>query len=105
MAEKIAEIADSIPLADYFRLRVRILKLGALNTLMLNKLSIEYGVKAPLDKLALLILFIISSYIPPLLASLIYTCFIKKEAVKRFDASTYTYNKADSIGEISKLLN
>ena len=104
MAEQIANFADRIPLADYFRLRVRILKLGALNTYMLNKLRQDYGVKAPLDKVALFFLFIVSSFVPPLMATCLFRSFFKKETLRRFDPSTYTYNKADSVGEMSKIL-
>lgn len=104
MAEQISNFAGHIPLADYFRLQVRILKLGALNSYLLNKLSQDYGVKAPIDKVVLCFLFVLSSYLPKLLATLLYRSFCKKETLRRFDSSTYTYSKAESIGEMSVIL-
>ena len=104
MAEQIANLADSIPLADYFRLRIRIIKLGELNSHLLNKLSKGYGLSSPLDKVALFFIFILSSYIPKLLAGLLYSSCCKKETLRRFDESTYTYNKADNTGEMSVIL-
>ena len=79
--------------------------MGALNSLLLNKLSRDYGLKAPMDKVALVFFFIIASFVPRLIGSLLFNSFIKKEAPKRFDESTYTHNKPDSsAGDMSQIL-
>ena len=53
--------------------------------------------------MALFILFIVSSYIPVLMASTLFAMTFKKVEAPRFDASSFTYNKPDS-AEMAKIL-
>jgi len=86
-----------IPLSEYFRMRVRILKLGELNTMMLEWVKRDMGVKTPMDQVTLVIIFIVGSYLPVLIATIVYSMTCKKEVVLKFDPSMYTYNKPDSV--------
>lgn len=97
MTEQVANLAEMIPLSEYFRMKVRILKLGEFNNMMLEWIKRDMGVKPPLHQVALVIMFIVGSYIPMLLATIVYSMTCKKEVVLRFDPSMYTYNKPDSV--------
>ena len=92
-----------MPLSDYFKMRVRILKLGAFCDHLLAWLNTEVGVEPPADKAALCLIFVLSSYIPALLFSIIYAGTCKKHTPPRFDPSMFTYNKPDA-AEIAKIL-
>ena len=80
-----------MPLADYFRLRVRILSLGTLHNLLLWRLRTESRVKPPLDSITLFVLFLVGSFVPPMLVKLLHHCCFKKETPRMFDESTFTY--------------
>lgn len=97
MTEQVANLAEMIPLSEYFRMRVRILKLGELNTMMLEWVKRDMGVKTPMDQVTLVIIFIVGSYLPVLIATIVYSMTCKKEVVLKFDPSMYTYNKPDSV--------
>lgn len=103
IAEQIANVVSMVPLADYFNMPIRILKLGAFCDQMTEWLRQDVGVKAPMDKIALTVLFIFSSYMPALLASLIYAMTCKKEERPRFDSSLFVYNRPDA-AEMAKVL-
>ena len=49
IGEQVANVADLMPLSEYFRMRVRILKLNAFSSQMLRWLSKDVGVKPPMD--------------------------------------------------------
>lgn len=66
-------------------MRIRILKVDELIKAVLNKLNKSYGLKAPLDTVVLVFMFVLGSYIPPLVASVIYHSFIKSEPPKVFN--------------------
>ena len=53
--------------------------------------------------MALFILFIVSSYIPITIASIVFAMTFKKTVAPRFDSSMFTYNKPDS-AEMAKIL-
>ena len=97
MTEQVANLAEMIPLSEYFRMKVRILKLGEFNNMMLEWIKRDMGVKPPLHQVALVIMLIVSSYIPMLLVTIVYSMTCKKEVVLRFDPCMYTYNKPDSV--------
>ena len=103
LAEQIANVAAFMPLADSFKLRTRILKLGAFCDHLQVWLNSEVGVKPPADKAVLCLIFVLSSYLPALLATVIYAGTCKKHTPPRFDPSTYTFNKPDA-AEIAKIL-
>jgi len=60
-------------------------------------------VKPPMDQVALLFLFVIASYIPALLLTIVYAMTCKKKELPRFDPALYTFNKPDA-AEMAKVL-
>ena len=48
-SEQIANIVDMVPLSDYFKMRLRILKVGEFHYQTLLWLQRDLGVKSPLD--------------------------------------------------------
>lgn len=103
IAEQIANVVSLVPLADYFKLPIRILKLGTFCDYTSEWLRQDVGVKSPMDKIALTVLFVVSSYLPALLVSLIYAMTCKKEEKPRFDSSLFVYNRPDA-AEMAKVL-
>ena len=103
VAEQIANVAALMPLSEYFKLRLRVLKLGAFCDHMLDWLKRDVGVKAPMDKFALAVLFLVASYLPALLASIVYSMTCKKEEKPRFDPAMFAYNRPDA-AEMAKVL-
>ena len=67
-----------MPLSEYFNMPIRILKLGSFCGHMLEWLKNDLGVKPPMDKAALALLFVLSSYIPALLVTIVYSLTCKK---------------------------
>ena len=92
-----------MPLAERMHLRVRVLKLGAFCDHCLIWLAKDVGVKPPADKVALFVIFVASSYLPVLIATIFYNALFKKQIPPRFDASMYAFNKPDAV-EINKIL-
>lgn len=66
-----------MPLADYLRLKHRILRLSAFNNHILEALN-RQGFVPPVDKVALFVLFIAGSYLPALIATIFYEALCKK---------------------------
>eukprot|EP00354_Favella_ehrenbergii_P002690 CAMPEP_0170468918 /NCGR_PEP_ID=MMETSP0123-20130129/11924_1 /TAXON_ID=182087 /ORGANISM="Favella ehrenbergii, Strain Fehren 1" /LENGTH=89 /DNA_ID=CAMNT_0010735619 /DNA_START=355 /DNA_END=624 /DNA_ORIENTATION=+ len=89
-------------MSERFRLKQRILRLGAFCDLSAQELQ-RKGVKAPLDKVALALMFIVGSYIPALLLSIFYTVLCKKPEAPRFDPAMHVFNKPDAL-EMTKVL-
>ena len=73
------------------------MRLGAFCNHSLSILQ-KQGIKAPVDKVALTLLFIITSYIPALIFTML---FVKKEP-PRFDPSMHVFNRPDAM-EMSKI--
>ena len=96
VAEQLANVADLMPLSEYFMMRVRILKLNAFCSQLLHWLQKDVGAKSPMDKVALVTLFIIGSYVPALIASIVYSMTCKKEQKPKFDPALFTFNKPDA---------
>ena len=65
--------------------------------MMLEWVKRDMGVKTPMDQVTLVIIFIVGSYLPVLIATIVYSMTCKKEVVLKFDPSMYTYNKPDSV--------
>jgi len=84
-----------MPLSDYFRMRYRILRLGAFCDHVLTSLQ-KSGINDPLDKIVLFLLFVVSSYIPTLIMTLVYTCLCKKPELPRFDPAMHVFNRPDA---------
>ena len=103
MFEQIANIAEMMPLAEYLKIRIRILKLGTFCSQMLTWLRRDVGVKPPIDQVALALLFVIASYIPALLLTIVYAMTCKKKELPRFDPALFTFNKPDA-AEMAKVL-
>ena len=59
--------------------------------------------KPPLDTLAFIGLFVASSYMPALIATIFYTALCKKPEAPRFDPALHMYNKPDA-QEMAKIL-
>ena len=59
--------------------------MGTLKDLALRKLRVDYKVKPPLDNIALCFLFVIGSFVLPMIAKLLYGCLFKKETPRMFD--------------------
>ena len=70
---------------------------------MLTWLRRDVGLKPPMDQAALALIFIVSSYIPALLLTIVYTMTCKKKEQPRFDPALFTFNKPDS-AEMAKVL-
>ena len=102
LSEQIANVADMIPLAEKLRLRQRILRLGVFCDYTLTSLNSQ-GLKPPVDKVALVLLFIVGSYIPALIMTIIYSITCKKPALPKFDPSMHVFNKPDTM-EMNKIL-
>ena len=91
-----------LPLADRLKLSQRILRLAAFcerSTQLLN----QRGVQPPLDTLALVIFFVVASYIPALVTTMIYTLTCKKSESPRFDPNMHVYNKPDAL-ELTRIM-
>ena len=84
-----------MPLSDFFRVRIRILRLGAFSDQTLTWLRKDLAVKPPLDKFLLFLLFVVSSYLPALIATLVYNSTCKKET-PRCDPAMFQYNREDA---------
>ena len=81
--------------------------MGLLKDAALRKLRVDYKVKPPLDTVALCFLFVIGSFVLPMIAKLVYVCLFKKETPRMFDESTFTYCKPDNSGganDMTKIL-
>ncbi len=93
--EQIANIVGMMPLSDYFKLRLRVLKLGAFCDSLQSWLEKDAGMRPPLNGIALVCIFIVASYLPALIASLIYANTCKKKELPRFDPALFTYNQQE----------
>lgn len=80
VVEQIANVAAMLPLADKFKLRLRVLKLGAFCDHWLDWLGKDVGLKRPMDKVALVTLFIVGSYIPTLVLSMIWSALFNQKS-------------------------
>ena len=97
VTEQIANVASMLPLSGYFKLRVRILKLGAFCDNLQNWLEKDAGVKPPMHNIALMCMFIVASYLPMLVLTIFYTALIKKPEKPRFDPSLFAHNQQDAV--------
>ena len=96
LSEQLANFADNLPLAERFRLKLRIKRLGVFCDYSLQELN-RHGLKAPIDKVALAFFFVVGSYIPALIATIFYTALCKKPEVPRFDPASFVFNKPDAL--------
>ena len=93
IAEQIANVASLMPLSEKLQAPARILKLGAFCDSLLEWLNKDIGVKAPMDKAALITLFIVASYIPTLILTAVWGALFKKRSIPTFNPMMNTGNK------------
>lgn len=67
MSSKIANLAGRMPLAGFFRVKERILKLASFSNGFKQSLNKDFKIGAPLDQVALLLFFVVCSYVPSLI--------------------------------------
>lgn len=89
-------MAESLPLAKEIHLRERIIKLGIFKERTAEWIRKEAKVNPPVDSILLALLFIASAYLPSLVWTILYTCFIKKEKQPTIDPSLFVYNNPDA---------
>lgn len=70
---------------------------------MLDWLRQDAGIQAPLDKVALLVIFIVASYVPAMIAAIFYTALCKKPQYDKFDPASHVFNRPDAM-EMAKVL-
>jgi len=92
----IANTADSLPLANYFRLRQRILKLGKFSDQLGEYFRKELKVKPPGDSVLLAFFFIVCSYLPAVFLAILISCIGgSKKSGPINDSSMFRYNAQD----------
>lgn len=98
-----ANAASSLPLSHHFRVRERILKAGKFYQDSLAYTQTQLKLKPPFDLIALVIFFMVCSYIPTVLLTLVWHLLFGGKKAPTYNPEQYRYNAQD-IQDINTIL-